>query len=327
LQFSEQKKNINIDFIYHSLFSTVVEKQIENLVVGSNYPAINSGDVKKLIIHVPDFLQQNKIANFLNSIDLILEKTQSAIAKYKAIKQGMLQDLFTRGIDMQTGLLRHKYEDAPELYNRSELGFIPKEWGIETLDKVCELITDGSHFSPKPLESGEKIIANVKDMGDFDISYNTCTRISKKDFTTLKNQNCSPLKGDVLLSKDGTVGRVVLFSGKYDIVVLSSIAIIRPNQKSTSDFLYSYLKSEYFDKQLLVKMSGSALRRIVLRDINGLLIAYPQKKEEQTEIAKRLTGIESKLKSEEIYLQKLQKIKTGLMNDLLTGKKEVSIAE
>ena len=84
---------------------------------------------------------------------------------------------------------------------------------MEEFNQNCDFITDGSHFSPKPLEVGE-IIANVKDMGEYEINYDSCTRISNKDFITLKNQNCSPKDGDVLLSKDGTIGRVILFKDK-----------------------------------------------------------------------------------------------------------------
>jgi len=188
------------------------------------------------------------------------------------------------------------------------------------------LITDGSHFSPKPLEVGE-IIANVKDMGEYGIHYDGCTRISSSDFITLKNQNCSPKYGDVLLSKDGTIGRVLLFKDKREIVVLSSIAILRPSMKLKSEYLYAFLKSEHFDKQLLIKTSGSALRRIVLRDISTLLIAHPIDVHEQNSISDRIIQIENKLQTEQDFLHKQQQIKAGLMGDLLSGRKKVIVKE
>jgi type I restriction enzyme, S subunit len=333
------KKETDIDFIYHSLFSEKIERQIQTLVVGSNYPAINSSDVRKLIFNVPDYPTQRRIARILSTTDAVIEKTQAAIAKYKAIKQGMLHDLFTRGIiteptsykdktgkvvELRRNQLRPKYEDAPELYKESNLGWIPKEWEVDEFQFVCDFITDGSHFSPTPMEDGE-IIANVKDMGENGIDYESCTRISKEEFDLLKKQNCSPLFGDVLLSKDGTIGRVVLFNEKREIMLLSSIAILRPSKNINSEYLYCFLKSEYFYKQLLIKTSGSALKRIVLRDINTLLLAFPIDKIEQEMISKRIIQIESKLKSEQNYLHKLQQIKAGLMADLLSGRKGVKI--
>jgi len=300
-----------------------VRKQIVNLAQGyTRYNLPKRELLKRLILYLPSINEQKRIAEILSTCDAVIEKTKEAIVKYKAIKQGMLHDLFTRGIDVNTGKLRLKFEDAPELYKESALGMVPREWEVERLENLCSLITDGSHFSPKPMDDG-KIIVNVKDMGEFGITYDTCTRISLKDFENLSKQNCSPNKGDILLSKDGTVGRVILFNDDLKVVLLSSIAIIRPSEKLLSEFLYTFLKSEYFDKQLLIKMSGSALKRIVLRDIDNLMVAFPTNNDEQSQIANKIIEIEQKLKVEESYLTKLQMLKSGLMGDLLSGRVRV----
>jgi type I restriction enzyme, S subunit len=327
--------NADTEYLYYIL--QYHEKDLENKGQPGTQVNLNTGIVEDFEIFSPPLPTQRKIAHILSTADAVIEKTQAAIAKYKAIKQGMLHDLFTRGIvteptsykdktgkvvELRRNQLRPKYEDAPELYKESNLGWIPKEWEVDEFQFVCDFITDGSHFSPTPMEDGE-IIANVKDMGENGIDYESCTRISKEEFDLLKKQNCRPLFGDVLLSKDGTIGRVVLFNEKREIMLLSSIAILRPSKNINSEYLYCFLKSEYFYKQLLIKTSGSALKRIVLRDINTLLLAFPIDKIEQEMISKRIIQIESKLKSEQNYLHKLQQIKAGLMADLLSGKKEV----
>ncbi|MDD5363080.1 MAG: restriction endonuclease subunit S [Ignavibacteria bacterium] len=69
-----KNEKADIDFIYHSLFSNVVEKQIEALVVGSNYPALNISDIRKLKIHSPSLTTQSKIARILSTCDLVIEK-------------------------------------------------------------------------------------------------------------------------------------------------------------------------------------------------------------------------------------------------------------
>ena len=111
-------------FILHSLFSEFVTHQIENFVVGSNYPAINSSDVKKLKVLYPPATQRKKIGAYLDSVNNQITQTQSLIDKYTAIKQGMMADLFSRGIDTTTGQLRPTFEDAPETLqgNRTGLG-------------------------------------------------------------------------------------------------------------------------------------------------------------------------------------------------------------
>jgi type I restriction enzyme S subunit len=314
--------NVNPDYLYYLLIS--YENSWQIFEQGSTFTAVGYQDIFNFPVKIVNSsIQQKIISKILSTCDSVIEKTQSAIAKYKAIKQGMLHDLFTRGIDIQTGKLRPKYEDAPELYKESKLGWIPKEWQEDTFEKLCDYISDGSHFSPTPIDEG-KIIVNVKDMGEFGINYATCSQISKRDFSILKSQNCNPRSGDVLLSKDGTIGRVILFNDNREIVLLSSIAILRPSKNIQSEFLYAYLKSEYFDKQILIKSSGSALKRIVLRDIKSLLLIYTKNDIEQKMISDRIIQIESKLQSELGYLQKLQSIKQGLMCDLLSGKKKVN---
>ncbi len=317
--------NEDFDFKYCFYLIKNNTNELIRLSASTAVPILNKADFENIYLyHHSNITEQRRIAQILTTTDAVIEKTQAAIAKYKAIKQGMLHDLFTRGIDPATNKLRPSYKEVPELYKESKLGWIPKEWDCDEFQNVCSFITDGSHFSPTPIDDGE-IIVNVKDLGEFVINYESCTRISKQEFEFLKKQNCSPKKGDVLLSKDGTIGKVILFNEDLEIVILSSIAIIRSSELIKSNYLYCFLKSEYFDYQLLVKISGSALKRIVLRDINLLLICFSKDLVEQEMISKRILSIESKLQSEQTYLQKLQQIKKGLMEDLLSGKKRVKV--
>ncbi len=178
------------------------------------------------------------------------------------------------------------------------------------------MITDGAHFSPVPQEYGE-LIANVKDFGEQDIKYETCTHILKKDFEFLARQNCSPMKGDILLSKDGTIGKVILFSGERNIVLLSSIAIIRLLENYDVDYTKHVLRSFVFDKQLYALQSGSALGRIVLSDIRKLEIPYPVIKQ-QKKIAKILTTVDNLIEKTQALIDKYTAIKQGMMADLFT---------
>jgi type I restriction enzyme S subunit len=91
--------------------------------------------LKVFYLHYPHS-PNKKIAKILSTCDEVIEKTEAAIAKYKAIKQGMMHDLFTRGIDTATGKIRPSYQEASELYKESALGMIPKEWEVKRLEDV-----------------------------------------------------------------------------------------------------------------------------------------------------------------------------------------------
>ncbi|HRE24415.1 MAG TPA: restriction endonuclease subunit S, partial [Bacteroidia bacterium] len=125
-------KDIHSVYLYHLLVSIDLTKFTQQGAL----PSLSNKIISNIEVNIPCKNQQNRIATILSTCDSIIEKTQAAIAKYKAIKQGMLQDLFTRGIDPNTNKLRPRYEDAPELYKESKLGWIPREWEVEKIGKI-----------------------------------------------------------------------------------------------------------------------------------------------------------------------------------------------
>lgn len=193
---------------------------------------------------------------------------------------------------------------------------LPQQWEILPLGEICALVTDGSHFSPQPQSAG-RIIANVKDMRGGYIDLQTCTRISERDFQNLKANNCVPQKDDVLFSKDGTIGRVIVYEQQQEIAVLSSIAILRPGGQINSRFLGHVLQSNHFARQIDAFKSGSALRRLVLRDITCLVIPFPSLPE-QRRIAAILDAADAAIRAGERIIAKLRQVKAGLLHDLLT---------
>ncbi len=151
------------------------------------------------------------------------------------------------------------------------------EWIEYKLEDVCLKITDGSHFSPKLDSNGKKIIGTVKDMLDYNFDIKNCKRINDNEYEELIKNDCKPQLNDILFSKDGTIGKVLVFNFDLDIVVLSSIAIIRPNLKLVNpDFLGYILKSKKSQDEIIENYkSGSAVPRVILRDFKRFPINLP----------------------------------------------------
>lgn len=170
------------------------------------------------------------------------------------------------------------------------------EWKMQTLSDVCVKITDGAHQSPQSTENG-KPMASVKDLTPFGITINTCRLISSADFEDLKRQGCSPMPGDVLIAKDGNsaLDTVCVFSGETDVVLLSSVAILRPKVSTDPYFLRYYLDTPSV-RELLKGgyLSGSAIPRVVLRDFKLAPIPTPPF-EEQFKIGRILKALDDKI--------------------------------
>lgn len=121
-------------------------------------------------------------------------------------------------------------------------------------------------------------MASVKDLTRFGVSIELCKRIPREDFDKLVKQGCSPQIGDVLIAKDGNsaLDTVCVYRQSEQIVLLSSVAILRPNRLITSDYLNYFLDSPEVRQNLKDNFrSGSAIPRVVLKDFRRSPITVP----------------------------------------------------
>ena len=175
---------------------------------------------------------------------------------------------------------------------------MPQNWKSYKLDDVCINITDGAHASPKEYINGDKLIGTVKDMNDHGFNLEQCKRISDKDFQKLESSGCVTNIGDVLFSKDGTIGKVLHYKSNYRIGLLSSIAIFRPdNELIESSFLAQYLSDTSTNNFIRENFrSGSAIPRIILRDFKKFELTIPPLPEQKA-IAQILSAIDDKIEN------------------------------
>lgn len=174
------------------------------------------------------------------------------------------------------------------------------------LNEVCELITDGSHFSPKDIGEGYPMLS-VKDMGERDFSFSSCKHISKADYDILVKNGCKPQKGDVLVAKDGSYFKYAFqICEDREIVILSSIAILRPKADVLdAGYLREFLMADStYSLVSLNYISGTALKRVILQGIKKIQIPLPPL-EEQRRIAALLDKVSDLIAKRRAQLDKL----------------------
>ena len=174
------------------------------------------------------------------------------------------------------------------------------------LNEVCELITDGSHFSPKDIGEGFPMLS-VKDMGERDFSFSSCKHISKTDYDILVKNGCKPQKGDVLVAKDGSYFKYAFqICEDREIVILSSIAILRPKAEVLdAGYLREFLMADStYSTVSLNYISGTALKRVILQGIKKIQIPLPPL-EEQRRIAALLDKVSDLITKRRAQLDKL----------------------
>ena len=192
---------------------------------------------------------------------------------------------------------------------------IPEEWEITTL-KENSHITDGSHFSPPKVTKGFPM-ATVENLKDSSLDIDSCYNISKEDFKQLTKNNCKPEINDVLFTKDGTVGKSLVFTQNIDVVLLSSIAILKPFESLDPYFLHYSFHSEAITKFIAKFLGGTAIKRIVLKNLEKFLFPLPSLSEQQ-KIVTILSNVDSLIDSTSKIIENSKSLKTGLMQKLLT---------
>jgi type I restriction enzyme S subunit len=316
------KDNISKPFIKWVLSSEEILRQLNSNSNQSAQANFGKQDLDKLKFKIPSTPEQNKISNILNTTELVIEKTQAAIAKYKAIKQGMLNDLFTRGIDIKTGKLRPKQEDAPDLYKETELGWIPNEWDINRLEEVTDYVDYRGKTPPKS-EFGIYLVT-ARNIKEGYIDYEISKEYIREDAFESAMSRGKVKLGDVLITTEAPMGNIAQID-RDDIALAQRVIKYRGYDSIlNNNYLANYLMSDGFQRLLFSEATGSTVLGIKGSRLHKLKIAVPEI-DEQILIAERIKNNTKILDSEQNYLLKLQQIKSGLMADLLSGNKLVSI--
>jgi len=318
-------KNADTEYLYYIL--QFHEKDLEGRGQPGTQVNLNTSIVENFEIFIPeDINEQRKIAHILSTIDSVIEKTQSAIDKCKAIKQGMLQDLFTRGINITTGKLRPRYEDAPELYKQSKLGWIPSEWDEK---KVVDVAKVNGRVGWKGYT-----VSDLRDTGALVLGATHIDKENKLDLSKpvhisedkyLESPEIMIHLGDIIIVQRGTIGKIAIIDREIGEATINPSMVLLNNIRTDNYFLYYQLCSFIGLRQIESLTSQTGVPMISQEQINNIQIAIPKDKIEAAKIAKRITSVDSTLYNEISHLHKLQMLKSGLMSDLLSGKKRVKV--
>ena len=324
--FDLDDKLIDNNFFYYQLPEVAKSAITDSAIKGAT---LNKEKLNALCISFPDLNSQQKIAKILSTVDNLIEKTQSLIDKYTAIKQGMMADLFTRGIDMTTGdhqnpkggKLRPSVEDAPELYKQTELGWVPKEWAVVDLESIANV--DRGKFTHRPRDDAKCY------GGDHPFIQTGSVTKAKGGFITEYKQTLSEFGRSV--SREFSAGTIAVTiaaniadTGILNIPMCFPDSIVGVNVDENKALIRFVEITIRRNKQRLDAIAPlSAQKNINLEDLRPLKLALPALSE-QVEICKRYEVNESLISKEISYLEKLKDQKKGLMQDLLTGKVKVN---
>lgn len=312
---------LNMPYLYHHLFANIINSQINLVVVGSNYPAINSHDIKNLKIPLPSTPEQTAIATALSDTDALISSLQTLIAKKKAIKLSAMQNLLSGKIRLPE--FAQRPDGSPKTTHQTELGLLPEDWEVGTIGKDCVLkarIGWQSLRTDEYLESGEYGLITGTDLNNGLVDWKTCAFVSEWRYK--QDTNIQLKVNDVLITKDGTIGKIGYINElPFSATLNSGIYVVRPKNSNLieSMFLFFLFSSEYFNDFISVISAGSTITHLYQKDFFNFQFPLPSKPE-QTAIAQLLSDMDAEIEALECRLKKTQSLKQGMMQALLSGK-------
>jgi type I restriction enzyme S subunit len=324
----KDRTRLSMRWLSFVLQSEFYRRHVEVHATGTSGSMKNLPKSKLLALTVtyPDPAEQSDIAEVLDTLDNAVAQTEAIIAKLKAVKQGLLHDLLTRGIDAN-GELRPSQSEAPQLYKPSALGWIPREWNVSSIESTTTNSVIGPFGSDLVAsdyrESGVPVVF-VRDVKPNRINWISNVYVSPQKATRLAAHEVCP--GDVVATKMGfppCIAAVYPDSLPNGIVTADIVRLKVARDKVRSRWLAYSMNSWAVAKQVEKITAGVTRPKVTLRDVRDLEICVPSLTEQDVILA-RLEALEARSHQEECELEKLTKAKTGLLDDLLTGNVRVT---
>jgi type I restriction enzyme S subunit len=307
-------------FFYYLMH--LLRRDLIRTAVGTTVLSLRLPHFQNLEFPISPLAEQRKIAENLETIDNAIEKTDAIIEKYKRIKQGLMQDLLTNGIDENWQIRNektHKFKDSP-------LGRIPEEWEVVRLGEISFLkgrIGWQGLTTQEYLEDGKYYLITGVNFENGKIKWESCFYVSEKRYNM--DRNIQLKLEDVLVTKDGTIGKIAYVDKLPKKATLGTgVFVVRTiNNSYYPKYLYYVLTSFIFDRFIDNLKAGSTINHLYQKDFVLFKIPLPPLPE-QERIATVLSQIDETIEKEQAYKEKLEGIKKGLMEDLLTGKVRVN---
>lgn len=303
------------DKVFHCYNLSAYVGEMKRLGVGTTFSEISKADLSRIkVCHPVSLDEQRHIAEILTTCDEVIEKSEAVAEKYRAIKAGMLKDLFTRGIG-RNGKLRPTPESAPQHYKDTALGKVPREWEVKRLGSVC--------FPP---QYGLNVAA-VKYDGKH--GYLRITDIDDESHLFIRQGITSPSmyeeiyraqEGDVFFARTGaSTGKTYLYRAEDGELYFAGFLIkFHCKERVNSAYVfYQTLTTRYMNWVSAVS-TRTGQPGINSQELSTFRMAIPSDPAEQRQIAERLSAIDAKIADELAVIAKYRKVKAGLMARLLT---------
>lgn len=294
LIFQSYKKPIDKWFFMYVVYQLF---QIEKAKApGGTIKTITKKELSNFLIPLPPTKdEQTSIANAIKDADALINQLEQLLTKKRDIKTGAMQELLKPKKDWEEKIL-------------GEVATLKARIGWQGLT-TSEYRKTGNYF----------LITGTEFKNGF-IDWESCFYVDEERYK--QDKNIQVKEHDVLVTKDGTIGKIALIKSVPQPATLNSgVFVIRPIANSFQpEFFYYLLLSEVFSIFLSQLSAGSTISHLYQKDFVTFKFLQPKTIDEQKEIANILFDMDTEIQELERKLEKYKMLKQGMMQSLLTGK-------
>lgn len=298
-------RNVDGKYFYY-FFSRNFIKEVEKYTAKSSVDSVRRAMIADMEFTHPQLPEQQDIVRVLTAFDTYIDNLTELIEKKRGIRDGALEDL---------------------IHHRTRLDGFNGDWITVTFNQV---ITPKARIGWQGLKKHEYLRSGYSYLiGGTDFSHGTVILdniwyVSKDRYDMDANIQVS--ENDVLVTKDGTIGKVALVPELGKPATLNSgVFVFRTNNRLLPTFLFRVLSSSVFREFIDTLSAGSTIKHLYQKDLKNFEFEIPVDKKEQEAIADTLTAMDEEIEALEIERDKMIQIREGAMDDLLTGRVRLSV--
>lgn len=272
-----------------------------NALEGTTIQRLYNSIILDTEIHLPEKTEQEEIARTLSLFDTYIDDLTELIEKKKGIRDSALEDLITK---------------------KTRLDGFDGDWTLVSFNQV---ITPKARIGWQGLKkheylrNGYSYLISGTDFSRGTISLENVWFVSKERYEM--DSNIQVFEGDVLVTKDGTIGKVAIVPKLDKPATLNShVYVFRTKPKLELKFLFRILQSSTFRRFIDNLQSGSIIVSLAQKDLKNFEFEIPVDIKEQEAIATVLTAMDDEIEALENERDKIVQIREGAMDDLLTGR-------
>ena len=341
---------VDLDYFKYFVKSPAFIAALQKQVKGGIKTEIKPKHLLPLEISIPDLQTQQEI---VKKISLQLKKTEQLSVEIesqknyiKQLRQNILQEAIEGKLTadwrkqnpVQKGnpdydaealfeqiqkerINEKKQKELSPITDEEKPFEIPEGWKWVRLGEICKKITDGTHKTPKYTNSGIKFVS-AKDIYNKELNFSHCKYISESEHKELYKR-CNPELNDLLISKSGSIGTVVLNNVTFEFSLFESLALIKYTQ---SELVPKFMKFavQYICNNLTISdIKGVCVKHLHLNVLSGQTLGLPPLAE-QKEIVNKVETLLTKVKNIENQIQDRKslsdKLIFGILKENLEGK-------